>query len=215
MSVALVPLRRAPIRAVLLVAASAALGMPAQSLPAQVSVPSVSLGFGVDTVSADVRGIVRTLREYFALPQPSRTPTMLWSAREQRGRALYDNTTEAYQGFPATIVEVVPESPANDLYVVRTLFARYDSARSVGRPARIPRDAARSQSAISSGNSFNARSTVANAVPGARRRQFPSPISVPPSTTRFCPVMKAPPGASNRSSGPSRSSGVPCPTSCS
>lgn len=139
MSVALVPLRRAPIRAVLLVAASAALGMPAQSLPAQVSVPSVSLGFGVDTVSADVRGIVRTLREYFALPQPSRTPTMLWSAREQRGHALYDNTTEAYQGFPATIVEVVPESPANDLYVVRTLFARYDSASKAIRPLALQR----------------------------------------------------------------------------
>lgn len=139
MSVAPATFRRAAGRALLFVMIGAASLVRARPLPAQQPVPSLSLGFGVDTVSDDVRGIVRTLRDYFALAQPSRTPTPLWKAEEQRGRRMYDATSDAYQGFPATIIEVVPESPTNDLYVVRTLFARYDTASRAIRPLAVQR----------------------------------------------------------------------------
>ncbi|MCC6930008.1 MAG: hypothetical protein IT359_13580 [Gemmatimonadaceae bacterium] len=132
-------MHRAAMRALALLLTSALSMAHARPASAQETVPSLSLGFGVDTVSADVRGIVRTLRDYFALPQPSRTPTPLWNGEEQRGRRVYDATGEAYQGFPATIIEVVPESPDNDLYVVRTLFARYDSASRAIRPLAVQR----------------------------------------------------------------------------
>ena len=90
-------------------------------------VPSVSVGFGVDTAAPDVGEIVRLVRTYLARPDTSAESRALWS----RANAIDARSGDlarfyAYQDFPATIVGVISTAPADDVYVVKILHARSD-----------------------------------------------------------------------------------------
>lgn len=99
-------------------------------------VPSVVPGFGVDTTAVTawanenwhrpVPEIFRAWRTYLLTDARTHAPTTLWSAAEQRRWSAYDLTAGfAYQGFPATVLDILPSRPgATDEYVVRTLFAK-------------------------------------------------------------------------------------------
>ncbi len=117
----------------LLLGASLVLGFLAiSSLEAQETSPSVSLGFGVDTTIADVRNVVSLVRAYLAKPDSSARTRGLWSTSTEFDRRVGDITAgQANQGFPATVVGVIPAGPGDSVYVVRILYARADSAYAV------------------------------------------------------------------------------------
>lgn len=101
----------------------------AGTLPAQVPSPSVTAGFGVDTTIADVRNVVSLVRAYLAKPDSSARTRGLWSTATEFDRTVGDLTAwRANQGFPATVVGVIPAMPGDSVYVVRILYARADSA---------------------------------------------------------------------------------------
>jgi hypothetical protein len=93
----------------------------------QVPPPTVTVSFGIDTTLTDVRGIVRLVRAYLANPDSSARSRGLWSTATGFDRRVGDLTTEAYQGFPATIIGVASDGPGDSVYVVRVLYARADS----------------------------------------------------------------------------------------
>jgi len=93
----------------------------------QVAPPAVSVSFGIDTTITDIRDIVRLVRAYLAKPDSSARSRGLWSTATDFDRRIGDLTTEAYQGFPATIVSVASDGPGDSVYVVRVLYARADS----------------------------------------------------------------------------------------
>ena len=96
---------------------------------AQVPSPSVSAGFGVDTTIADVRNVVSLVRAYLAKPDSSARARGLWSTATEFDRTTGDITAwRANQGFPATVVGVIPAMPGDSVYLVRILYARADSA---------------------------------------------------------------------------------------
>lgn len=102
------------------------------SLGAQEPSPSVSAGFGVDTTVADVRDIVSLVRAYLAKPDSSARTRGLWSTATEFDRTVGDVTAwRANQGFPATVVGVIPAMPGDSVYIVRILYARADSAGTV------------------------------------------------------------------------------------
>jgi len=113
------------------------------SSAAQTSQP-VAAGWGVDTTGAVawtdgpradvVRDIFRRWAEYLGSNPRRQEKTRLWSAAEQRQWPQYDLTSGiAYQGVPATVLEISPASPeADDRYIVKTLFAA-----AVGEPPEI------------------------------------------------------------------------------
>jgi hypothetical protein len=96
-------------------------------------VPRVSLGWGVDTTAGawadhawqrDAVEIVRLWKQYLLNDAGSYRPTNAWSAAEQKMWPVYDLTTgTAYQGFPATILDVRPNVQDTSEFVIRTLFA--------------------------------------------------------------------------------------------
>jgi hypothetical protein len=96
---------------------------------AQVAPPTVRVSFGVDTTITDVGDVVRLLRVYLANPDSSARSRGLWSTATDFDRRVGDLTTEAYQGFPATIVSVASDGPGDSVYVVRVLYAGADSTR--------------------------------------------------------------------------------------
>jgi hypothetical protein len=98
--------------------------VPAQ---AQVAPTAVSVSFGIDTAIADVGNIVRLVRAYLAKPDSSARSRGLWSTATDFDRRVGDLTTEAYQGFPATVVSVASDGPGDSVYVVRVLYASADS----------------------------------------------------------------------------------------
>jgi hypothetical protein len=98
--------------------------VPAQ---AQVAPAAVSVSFGIDTTITDVGNIVRLVRAYLAKPDSSARNRGLWSTATDFDRRVGDLTTEAYQGFPATIVSVASDGPGDSVYVVRVLYASADS----------------------------------------------------------------------------------------
>jgi hypothetical protein len=98
--------------------------VPAQ---AQVAPAAVSVSFGIDTTITDVGNIVRLVRAYLAKPDSSARSRGLWSTATDFDRRVGDLTTEAYQGFPATIVSVASDGPGDSVYVVRVLYASADS----------------------------------------------------------------------------------------
>lgn len=101
----------------------------AHSLAAQVPSSSVSTGFGVDTTIADVRNVVALVRAYLAKPDSSARSRGLWSTATEFDRTVGDLTAaSANQGFPATVVGVIPAVPGDSIYVVRILYAQADSA---------------------------------------------------------------------------------------
>ena len=102
------------------------------SLAAQEPSASVSVGFGVDTTITDVRNVVSLVRAYLAKPDTSARTRGLWSNFTEFDRRVGDITAgRANQGFPATVVGVVPAMPGDSVYVVRILYARADSARRI------------------------------------------------------------------------------------
>jgi hypothetical protein len=95
---------------------------------AQVPSPSVGLGFGVDTTITDVRDVVSLVRAYLAKPDTSARTRGLWSSATEFDRTTGDMTVgHANQGFPATVVGVIPAMPGDSIYIVRILYARADS----------------------------------------------------------------------------------------
>lgn len=102
------------------------------SLRAQEPSPSVSVGFGVDTTITDVRNVVSLVRAYLAKPDTSARTRGLWSRSTEFDRTIGDITAgRVNQGFPATVVGIIPAVPGDSVYVVRVLYARADSARHV------------------------------------------------------------------------------------
>jgi len=93
----------------------------------QVAPPTVSVSFGIDTTITEVGDIVRLVRAYLAKPDSSARSHGLWSTATDFDRRVGDLTTEAYQGFPATIVSVASDGPGDSVYVVRVLYASADS----------------------------------------------------------------------------------------
>lgn len=110
--------------------------VPAQ---AQVAPTAVSVSFGIDTTIADVGNIVRLVRAYLAKPDSSARSRGLWSTATDFDRRIGDITTEAYQGFPATIVSIASDGPGDSLYVVRVLYATADSTRQIISPLALQR----------------------------------------------------------------------------
>ena len=101
----------------------------AHSLGAQVPSPSVSTGFGVDTTIADVRNVVSLVRAYLAKPDSSARSRGLWSKATEFDRTTGDITAgQVNQGFPATVIGVIPAVPGDSIYIVRILYAQADSA---------------------------------------------------------------------------------------
>ena len=95
---------------------------------AQEPSPSVSVGFGVDTTITDVRNIVSLARAYLAKPDSSARSRGLWSVSTEFDRRVGDTAGQAYQGFAATVVGVIPAEPGDSVYVVKILYATADSA---------------------------------------------------------------------------------------
>jgi hypothetical protein len=110
--------------------------VPAQ---AQVAPAAVSVSFGIDTTIADVGDIVRLMRAYLAKPDSSARSRGLWSTATDFDRRIGDLTTEAYQGFPATMVSIASDGPGDSLYVVRVLYASADSTRQIISPLALQR----------------------------------------------------------------------------
>ena len=106
---------------------------------AQVAPAAVSVSFGIDTTIADVGDIVRLMRAYLAKPDSSARSRGLWSTATDFDRRIGDLTTEAYQGFPATIVSIASDGPGDSLYVVRVLYASADSTRQIISPLALQR----------------------------------------------------------------------------
>jgi hypothetical protein len=94
---------------------------------AQTPPPTVSVSFGIDTTITDVGSVVRLVRAYLASPDSSARSRGLWSTATDFDRHVGDLTTDAYQGFPATIVSVASDGPGDSVYVVRVLYAQGDS----------------------------------------------------------------------------------------
>lgn len=108
-----------------------AFGLAVSAASAQSPQP-VSLGFGIDTTRADVRSIVRLAVAYVARNGTAPLPDPLWLDAEQRAGRRHDLAANfVFQGFPATVVGVIPTGPANDEYVVKLLFARIDGTGNV------------------------------------------------------------------------------------
>jgi hypothetical protein len=98
------------------------------SLTAQQPSPSVSVGFGVDTTITDVRNVVSLVRAYLAKPDTSARTRGLWSKSTDFDRRIGDiSAGRANQGFPATVVGIIPAVPGDSVYVVRILYARAGS----------------------------------------------------------------------------------------
>jgi hypothetical protein len=95
---------------------------------AQAPPPTVSVSFGIDTTITDVGAVVRLVRAYLAKPDSSARSRGLWSTATDFDRRVGDLTTEAYQGFPATIISLASDGPGDSVYVVRVLYANADSA---------------------------------------------------------------------------------------
>jgi hypothetical protein len=115
-----------------------ALGAPA--LHAQRPSPSVSLGFGVDSTTADVRDIVRLVRAYLDAPDTTAALRGLWSTSDPLDRRSGDVARGyAYQGFPATIVGVLSTGRGDSVYVVKVLHARAEGGGRGAMPLALQR----------------------------------------------------------------------------
>jgi hypothetical protein len=98
---------------------------------AQVAPPRLGVSFGIDTTNADVGAIVRLMRSYLAKPDSSARSRGLWTTATEFDRRVGDLTTEAYQGFPATVISLASDGPGDSVYVIRVLYADADSARRI------------------------------------------------------------------------------------
>lgn len=121
-------------------------------------VPRVTTGWGVDTASAAwseaawhpaVPEIYRAWRDYLLSDPHLQRPTPHWSAAEQERWPGYDLTASlAYEGFPATVLDIRPAggaapvpgpSAVPDTFVVKTLFAAAKSEERAVKPVALTR----------------------------------------------------------------------------
>ena len=114
-------------------------------------VPHIALGWGVDTTGAVawtdtggadvVREILRRWSEYLQSNPGAQQPTKLWSAAEQERWPQYDLTAGmAYQGMPATVLEISPAAAGmGDRYVVKTLFGTVVGEAKETKPIALTR----------------------------------------------------------------------------
>jgi len=109
------------------------------SASGQTPAPSVSLGFGIDTSVAEVREIVRLTRAYLLRPDSSARSRGLWSTGAPLEAPESDLATQAYQGFPATIVGVTGTGLDDSVFVVKVLHATADSSRTRISPLALQR----------------------------------------------------------------------------
>ncbi len=108
-----------------LLALAASFAAPACS--AQPAPPSVSIGFGVDTLETDVGAIVRLVRSYLVRPDTSAAARAHWSQANALDARSGDLARfYAYQGFPVTIAGVVSAGGGDSVYIVKLLHARAD-----------------------------------------------------------------------------------------
>ena len=99
------------------------------ALAAQEPSPSVSVGFGVDTTITDVRNVVSLVRAYLAKPDTTARTRGLWSKSTEFDRMIGDIAAgRVNQGFPATVVGIIPAMSGDSVYVVRILYAHADSS---------------------------------------------------------------------------------------
>jgi len=110
-----------------------------RSVVAQTPAPSVSLSFGVDTSVTEVRDIVRLTAAYLAHPDSSARSRGLWSTQSAFDARYGDLATEAYQGFPATILGVTGTGPGDSVFVVKVIHASADSSRKAINPLALQR----------------------------------------------------------------------------
>jgi hypothetical protein len=109
-------------------------------------------GWGVDTsgVSSawsdvararDVRAIYLRWSQYLRSNPRQFAPTALWAEEDQRRWRAFDLTASvAYQGLPATVLEITPvAADVWDKYVVRTLFAAVTGTPSDVKPIALTR----------------------------------------------------------------------------
>ena len=125
-----------------LAAAVLLLGVPG---PASTQVPGVAPGWGIDTSGVapawidadralDLREIYLRWSRYLRSSPRQFAPTELWDQDEQQRWPAFDLAASiAYQGVPATVLEITPVAPGTrDKYVVRTLFSA-----AVGAPPEV------------------------------------------------------------------------------
>lgn len=109
------------------------------SLSAQQPAASVGVGFGVDTATPEVRELVRLVRAYLAQPDSTARRRGLWSTAARYDRRNGDLTSDAYQGFPATVVGVSSVGFGDSVYVIKLLHARADSSSGSVMPLALQR----------------------------------------------------------------------------
>jgi hypothetical protein len=112
-------------------------------------VPRVDTGWGLDLEAASwadrawhaaVPEIYAAWRQYLLRDPHLQTPTQFWSAAEQEMWPAYDLTASlAYQGMPATVLEITPADSTESTFVVRTLFASVAGAERTVRPLALTR----------------------------------------------------------------------------
>jgi hypothetical protein len=112
-------------------------------------VPRVDTGWGVDLEAASwadrswhavVPEIYAAWRQYLLSDPHLQAPTQYWSAAEQEKWPGYDLTASlAYQGMPATVLEITPADSTESAFVVRTLFASAAGAERTVRPLALTR----------------------------------------------------------------------------
>jgi hypothetical protein len=114
--------------------------LAAGGLQAQAPSPAVHVGFGVDTAIADVRSVVQLVRAYLARPDSSAQERGLWDPSDRLfARAGDVARTQAYQGFPATVLGVTPVDHQDSVYAVRVLHAVGDARSRAARPLALQR----------------------------------------------------------------------------
>ena len=95
----------------------------AQRVRAQAPAAAVGLGFGIDTTIAEVHDIVALTRAYLARPDSTARTRGLWSSSTALDAGIGDLATDAYQGFNATILAVIPAVIGDSVYRVEILHA--------------------------------------------------------------------------------------------
>jgi hypothetical protein len=110
------------------------------------AVPSVHLGWGVDTLAAawtdamwhpQSVDVLKSWGKYLLSDAHLQRPTAYWAADEQAKWPAYDLTAGiAYKGMPATVLDIRPV--ADSTFLVRTLFSSVSQDR-IARPVAITR----------------------------------------------------------------------------
>ena len=115
----------------------------APSARAQTPAPAVGLGFGVDTTQTDVGPIVRLVRAYLAAPDSVARSPELWDGAGAASAAdhTHDDLAARYalQGFPASIIGVLPTDAGDSLYTVKLLYARAERTGGPVSPLALER----------------------------------------------------------------------------